>query len=276
MWRSAAPRNRRAGIVLFLFATAIRAQAPPGARVSPLPPPVTRSGYQSSWFELLSALQENDGRTATSALEAMRKAARAAGVRRLSSYSRAALHQARKAEAAKAAHAELAYGVAVTLDESSFDAAASRVGFLTRHGRLREAGSQIPPALATVFAIAETRLAFFSSLALALAFTVTLAAVVIILGLFLTHFRRLWHDLREISGRFLGARAADPVAAGLLVLPILFAFGPMWLLLYWAVIAYAYSEKRERSLLAATSYASTARGAFAASAFRASCNAARE
>lgn len=251
MWRSAAPRNRRAGIVLFLFATAIRAQAPPETRVPPLPPPVTRSGYQSSWFELLSALQENDGRTATSALEAMRKAARAAGVRRLSSYSRAALHEARKAEAAKAAHAEIAYDVAATLDESSFDAAAARIGFLIRHGRLREAASQIPPALGTVFAIAETRLAFFSSLFLSFAFTLTLTAAVIILGLFLTHFRRLWHDLREISGRFLGPRAADPVAVGLLVLPFLFALGPMWVLLYWAVIAYAYSEKRERSVLAA-------------------------
>lgn len=251
MWRSAAPRNRRAGIVLFLFATAIRAQAPPGTRVPPLPPPVTRSGYQSSWFELLSALQENDGRTATSALEAMRKAARAAGVRRLSSYSRAALHEARKADAAEAPHALLAYDIAATLDESSFDAAAARIGFLIRHGRLREGASQIPPALGTVFAIAETRLAFFSSLSLAFAFTLTLTAVVIILGLFLTHFRRLWHDLREISGRFLGSRAADPVAVGLLVLPFLFALGPMWLLLYWAVIAYAYSEKKERSLLAA-------------------------
>lgn len=254
MWRLAAPRNKRAGIVLFLCATAIRAQAP-GTRISPLPPPVTRSGYQSSWFELLSALQENDGQTAMSALEAMRKAARAAGVRRLSSYSRAALHEARKAEAARAPHDELAYGVAATLDESSFDAAASRIGFLIRHGRLRDAGSRIPPALATVFAIAETRLAFFSSLALALAFTVSLTAVVIILGLFLTHFRRLWHDLREISGRFFGARAADPVGVGLLVLPVLFGLGPVWLLLYWAVIAYAYSEKRERSLVAVTLFA---------------------
>ncbi|MEP6471750.1 MAG: tetratricopeptide repeat protein [Acidobacteriota bacterium] len=216
---------------------------------------MTRSGYQSSWFELLSALQENDGQTAMSALEAMRKAARAAGVRRLSSYSRAALHEARKAEAARAPHDELAYGVAATLDESSFDAAASRIGFLIRHGRLRDAGSRIPPALATVFAIAETRLAFFSSLALALAFTVSLTAVVIILGLFLTHFRRLWHDLREISGRFFGARAADPVGVGLLVLPVLFGLGPVWLLLYWAVIAYAYSEKRERSLVAVTLFA---------------------
>jgi tetratricopeptide (TPR) repeat protein len=250
MWRSAATRNRRAGIVLFLFASAIRAQAPPGRRVPPLPPPVSRAAYRSSWFELLSALQENDARTATTALHAMTKAARAAGIRRLSSYSRAALHEARKAERAKAPHAALAYDVAATLDESSFDAAASRIGFLVRQGRLRDAASRVPAALATVFAIAETRLAFFSSLVLALAITLALTAVVIVLGLFLTHFRRLWHDLHEIASLAFGQRAGTPLALGLIVLPALFALGPMWLLLYWAVIAYAYSDKRERSLLA--------------------------
>lgn len=255
MWRSAAPRNRRAGIVLFLLASAIRAQAPPGTRVPPLPPPVSVAAYRSSWFELLSALEENDSRTAATSLAAMRKAARAAGMRRLSSYSRAALHEARKAEAAKAPHAELAYYVAATLDESSLDAAASRVGFLLRRGRLREAASQTPAALATVFAIAETRLAFLSSLTLALAITLVLTAVLIVLGLFLTHFRRLWHDLREIAGRPFGQRAAAPLAVGVLVLPVLFTLGPMWLLLYWAVIAYAYSEKRERYLLAAALFA---------------------
>jgi tetratricopeptide (TPR) repeat protein len=255
MWRSAAPRNKRAGIVLFLFASAVRAQEPSGTRVPPLPPPVTRAAYSSSWFELQSALQENDARTATAALQTMMKASRAAGVRRLSSYSRAALHEARKAEAAKAPHADLAYSVAATLDESSFDAAASRIAFLLRRGRFRDAGSRTPPALATVFAIAETRLAFFSSLALAVTITLALTAVVIVLGLFLAHFRRLWHDLREIAGRPFGQQAAAPLAVGLLVLPFLFAFGPMWLLLYWAVIAYAYSERRERALLAAAVFA---------------------
>jgi tetratricopeptide (TPR) repeat protein len=253
MWRSAAPRNRRAGIVFFLFASAIQAQAqaPPEARVPPLPPPVSRAAYRSSWFELLSALQEHDSRTATAALAAMTKAARAAGVRRLSSYSRAALHEARKAENAKQPHAELAYEVAATLDQSSFDAAASRTGFLLRRGRIRDAVSQILPALSTVFSIAETRLAFFSSLVLALAITLTLAAVVIILGLFLTHFRRVWHDAREIAARPFGQRAAAPLAVGLVVLPVLLALGPMWLILFWGVIAYAYSERGERWLLAA-------------------------
>ncbi len=251
MWRSAAPRNRRAGLVLFLIAGAIRAQAPPGTRVPALPPPVSRAAYRSSWFELLSALQENDSRTATAALGAIRKAARAAGVRHLSSDSRAALHEARKAEATKAPHAELAYDVAATLDESSLDAAASRIGFLVRKARFRDAASGVPAALATIFATAETRLAFFSSLTLALAITLALTAFGIVLGLFLRHFRRLWHDLREIAGRPFGQKAAAPLAVAMLVLPSLFALGPMWLLLYWAVIAYAYSEKRERALLAA-------------------------
>jgi tetratricopeptide (TPR) repeat protein len=250
MWRSVAPRNRRAGIVLILFASAIRAEASPETRVPPLPPPVSRAVYRSNWFDLLSALQENDARAAKTSLDAMMKAARAAGMRRLSSYSRAALHEARKAEKRKAPHAAVAYDVASTLDESNFDAAASRIGFLVRQRRLGEAVSRAPAALATIFASAESRLAFFSSLALAIAVTLAVTSVAIILGLFLTNFRRLWHDIRETAGRPFGQRAGTPLALVLLALPAFFALGPMWLLLYWAVLAYAYSNKGERSLLA--------------------------
>jgi len=250
MWRSAAPRNRRAGIVLFLLASAIRAETTPATRVPPLPPPVSRATYRSNWFELLSALQENDSRTATASLETMMKAARAAGIRRLSSFSRAALHEARKAENAKARHASLAYDIAARLDDSNFDAAASRIGYLVRQGRLSDAASQVAPALATVFAVAETRLAFFSTLVLALAVTLAATAAAIVLGLFLAHFRRLWHDLREIAARPFGQRVAAPLAVALLFLPVLATLGPVWLLLYWGVIAYAYSDKAERWLLA--------------------------
>jgi len=250
MWRSAAPRNRRAGIVLFLLASAIRAETTPATRVPPLPPPVSRATYRSNWFELLSALQENDSRTATASLETMMKAARAAGIRRLSSFSRAALHEARKAENAKARHASLAYDIAARLDDSNFDAAASRIGYLVRQGRLSDAASQVAPALATVFAVAETRLAFFSTLVLALAVTLAATAAAIVLGLFLAHFRRLWHDLREIAARPFGQRAAASLAVALLLLPVLVTLGPVWLLLYWGVIAYAYSDKAERWLLA--------------------------
>ena len=251
MWRSVAPRSRRAGlVVVVLFASAIRAEASPETRVSPLPPPVTRAVYRSHWFELLSALQENDVREARVALDAMIKSARAAGVRHLSGYSRTALEAARKAERARAAHAAFAYDAAVRLDETSFDAAASRVGFQLRNGGFREAGSEIPSALGALFASAESRLSLFSSLAVAVAIALAIGAVAVILGLFLTYLRQLWHDLEEVGSRPFGHRASTPLALLLLALPLFLTFGPAWLLLYWAALVYPYSQRRERLVLA--------------------------
>jgi tetratricopeptide (TPR) repeat protein len=251
MWRSVAPRSRRAWlVVVILFATAIRAEASPETRVSPLPPPVTRAVYRSHWFELLSALQEDDVREASTALDAMIRSARAAGVRHLSAYSRTALQAARKAEKARAAHAAFAYDAAVRLDDASFDAAASRVGFLFRNGRSQDAVAQIPPAFGTLFASAESRLSFFSSLAVAIAIALALGGVAAILGLSLTYLRRLWHDLDETASRPFGHRASTPLALLLLGLPLFLTLGPAWLLLYWAVLVFPYSQRRERLVLA--------------------------
>lgn len=206
--------------------------------------------YRSHWFDLLSALQEDDVRAAGTALGAMIRSARAAGVRHLSAYSRTALQAARTAEKARAVHAAFAYDAAVRLDEASFDAAASRVGFGFRTGRFQEAVSRIPAAFGTLFASAESRLSFFSSLTIAIAIATAVGAIAAILGLFLTYFRRLWHDLEETASRPFGHRASTPLALLLLMLPLFVALGPAWLLLYWAALVYPYSERRERFVLA--------------------------
>jgi tetratricopeptide (TPR) repeat protein len=199
----------------------------------------------------LNALQEEDARGVRAALAEMSRFARATGVRWLSSYSRTALNQARGAErAGRKVGAALAYDAAVALDGSSFDAAASRVGFFVRSGRIRDAIKTAPAAVATIFASAESRLSFASSLAVLLAVALAAAAVATALGLFLKHFRRMSHDIRELAGHPFGDRAATPVAFVVLALPFFISFGPVWLLLYWAALAYAYSDRRERVALA--------------------------
>ena len=252
MWRSVAPRSRRAGLVAvsLVVASAIRAEPAPDKRLSPLPPPVTRAVYRSHWFDLQSALHEDDVRAAETALEAMIRSARAAGVRHLTAYSRTALQSARKAEEARAAHAGFGYDAAVRLDEASFDAASSRIGFGFRTGQFREALSRLPAAFGTLFASAESRLSVFSSLMIAVAIAIAAGAVAAILGLFLTYFRRLWHDLDELASRPFGRRASTPLALLLLMLPVFFTFGPAWLLFYWAVLVYPYSLRGERLVLA--------------------------
>jgi tetratricopeptide (TPR) repeat protein len=223
----------------------------PEPRVSPLPPPVTRAQYRSQWFELLNDFQENDARGASERLQAMMRAARSVGVRRLADYSRVALHVARRAEkSGRIGGAALAYGAAAQLDDSSFDAAASRAGFLARTGRFREAAGAWPAAVTTLLASSESRLSLFSSLALVGVAALAAAAIAAGLGLFLKYFRRIWHDFKEVAGRPLGSHAAAPLALVLVALPLFFTLGPFWLLLYWMVLAYAYSSRRERLVIA--------------------------
>jgi tetratricopeptide (TPR) repeat protein len=205
--------------------------------------------YRSQWFDLLDVFQDNDRREAKTVLDAMMKSARSVGVRRLADYARTAVHVARKMEqAGQIGGALLANDAAVTLDETSFDAVASRVSFLARHGRLGEALSGVVPAVATLFGSSESRSSVMSSLALVFLAALAAAAVATILGLFLRHARRVFHDLREATTPLLG-QAGAPAAFLLILLPVFFTLGPTWLVLYWAVLAFAYSERRDRAAL---------------------------
>lgn len=235
-------------LVLLFCAGSLRAETRSPAQ--PLSPPAVRSVYRSYWFDLLNALQENDAAAVPTALGAMTKAARAVGITRLSDFSRMALHEARSAESAgRMATAGLAYDAAVALDDSSFDAAASQVGFLFRNGRISKGLTRTPGALGRIFASAESRLTFGSWLSILSTLAVAAAALACLLGLFLKHFRRILHDLQEVASRPFGHRAAKPIALVLVALPLFLTLGPLWLLLYWSALAFAYSTRRERVVL---------------------------
>ena len=211
---------------------------------------MTRAFYRSQWFELLDHFQESDERAARTTLEGMLKAARSIGVRRIADYSRASVHVARRAEdSGRPGGARLAYDAAVALDDTSFDAAAARVSFFARSGSLREAFRTLPAAATALLASSESRLSLASSLALAVLAGLAAAVLATALALFLHHSRRLGHDFREASSRLFGDRAAAPIAFVAIALPIFLTFGPVWLLLYWAALAYAYCGRRERFVL---------------------------
>ena len=109
----------------------------PQEPLSPLPPPVTRGLYRANWFDFLSAFSENDPAAADKALDAMVRAGRKVGVRRLSDFSRTAVFLGRRAEAQKQPdRADRAYVAALRLDEPNPDAIYARLSFLARHGRV--------------------------------------------------------------------------------------------------------------------------------------------
>jgi tetratricopeptide (TPR) repeat protein len=235
--------------ISLLAAPGAAAQAPPAPAPGPAPP-VTRSLYRGHWFAFLNAHLEDDARGAASALAEMRQAGRAVGVRRLSDFSRTLVHEARKAESlGKKERAARAYDAALQLDDGNFDAAAERVASLFRSGAYPEALRRVPEVIGTLLRTRESRLSLFSSIAIwgGVAFGATILAGILIL--LLRHRARLAHDLKEIGRRLGGRGAAVPLALLIFGLPLAFGLGPIWLLLYWGALVFAYTSGVERALL---------------------------
>jgi tetratricopeptide (TPR) repeat protein len=237
-----------AAIGFFLLADLGRAQE----AVSPLPPPVTRSLYRSHWFEFLSAYSESDALAASRALGEMVKSARKVGVHRLSDFSRTAVYLGRRAEKLRQPErAARAYEAALRLDDANPDAVAAWLSFLARRGKIIEALRFLPNAAAALLATRDARVAVLSSLGLWIAFGTVAALIASVLSLALRHSSRAIHDIRETGDRVFGPSAALPLALVILGLPVFVGFGPLWLVLYWGALLWAYAEKRERLVLAA-------------------------
>jgi tetratricopeptide (TPR) repeat protein len=237
---------------LFLVAVTLGPAVPAQEAVSPLPPPVTRGLYRSNWFEFLNALLEDDDSGAGKSLMRLRRAAQAVGVRYLSDFSRTAVYQGRQAERqGNLSRAARAYDAAIALDGTSFDAVASRIGFLLRRRDFASALALLPDAAGALLQTREARFALISSLALwgTVAFSAaTLAAVLVLLW---RSGPRLTHDLTEAATRRLGAGAGLPFVLLVLALPLGAGLGPYWLVLWWAVIVFPYVAPRERVCLCA-------------------------
>ncbi len=218
--------------------------------VSALPPPVTRSLYRSHWFEFLNAYLEDDSRGAAAALAEMKKAGRAVGVHRLSDFSRTAAHEARKAEVlGRPDRAARGYAAAFELDDANYAGVISRIRFLVNRRAYGEALRLVPAAAAALLATHESRLALFSSLAVWGVCAIGLAVLGSIVVLVVLNFPRIAHDVREAGERFAGPGAVIPLTLILLAIPLAFGLGPVWLLLYWAVLVYAYTRRAERVVL---------------------------
>jgi tetratricopeptide (TPR) repeat protein len=237
-----------------LAALVLCAAAPAWAQepVSPLPPPVTRGLYRSNWFGFLTAHLEDDARGADAALSEIEKAARTVAVKRLSDFARTAVYEGREAEkVGKPDRALRAYDAAMRLDESSYDAAASKIEFLTRQRQYIEAVKLVPLAVANLFATSEPRVAVLSSLALCLGLAVTVALLSLVVTLGLKYLPRVAHDARELARRSVGASGSIALLLAALFLPIAFGLGPVWVLLWWGALVHAYASPIERRLLIA-------------------------
>jgi len=249
------PNDRRtAGLACLLATVFALATLPARAQetLSPLPPPVTRGLYRAHWFEFLSAFSENDTAVEARALDAMARAARKVGVRRLSDFSRTAVYLGRRAEKqGQRDRADRAYRAALTLDDANPDAVLARLSFLVRGGKVGEALRSLPDAASALFAAHESRVAILSSLGIWAAAAAAAALVGVILALAVRHAPRALHDIREAAFRSFGSSGALPLGLGIAGLPLVVGFGPVLLILYWGALLWAYAESRERAVLGA-------------------------
>ncbi len=219
--------------------------------VSPLPPPVTRGLYRSRWFEFLDAHIEDDSRGAAVALAELKRAAQMVGIRSLSDFSRTATYEGRHAEEqGKLDRAARAYDAALALDDGNCDAQFSRVGFLLRRRSYERAAQALAGAVNSLMATHESRLSVLSMLLTWVAAGLAAAGLGSIVILIVRHARLWIHDLREISGRFLGRGSGVPLGLVVAALPLALGLGPFWLLLYWGALVYPSCQRKERGVLA--------------------------
>jgi tetratricopeptide (TPR) repeat protein len=239
--------------LFFLIAVLLEAGASAQQPVSPMPPPVTRGLYRSRWFEFWNAHLEDDARAAGAALAELTKAARAVGIHRLSDFARTAAHAGWRAETdGRFERAARAYDAALALDDASCDAWFSRVRLSLRQGDPGRAVAALPGALRSLVATGESRLAVFSGLLLWAAAGLAAATLGSILILLVRHQSLSFHLVRELAGRFFGSQsAALPLSLILLLLPLAFGLGPVWVVLYWGALVFASCQRDERVVLAA-------------------------
>jgi tetratricopeptide (TPR) repeat protein len=239
--------------LFFLIAVTLDTAALAQQPISPMPPPVTRGLYRSRWFEFWNAHLEDDANAAGAALAELTKAARTVGIRRLSDFARTAAYAGRRAEAeGRFERAARAYDAALALDDSSCDAWFSRLGLYVRQRAFGRAAAVLPGALRSLVATGESRLAVFSGLLLWGAAGLAAATLGTILILLVRHQRLAFHQVRELGRRFFGSPAAGlPLALILLLAPMAFGLGPVWVVLYWGSLIFAACRREERSVLAA-------------------------
>ncbi len=247
-----APASTRRPLAAICLAVLLAAAGPLAAQdaLSPLPPPVTRGLYRSHWFDFLSAFSENDPGAEQKALEEMVRAGRKVGVRRLSDFSRTAVYLGRRAEQQRQPErAARAYDAALRLDDANPDAIFARLAFLFRQRRIGELFRAVPDAASALLSTHETRVAFLSSFALWAAAAAAATLLGVILSLALKNAPRLVHDIREAAFRSFGRSGALPLGLVIAGLPLFIGFGPIWLVLYWGALLWAYADSRERLAL---------------------------
>ncbi|MGA7613865.1 MAG: tetratricopeptide repeat protein [Thermoanaerobaculia bacterium] len=199
----------------------------------------------------MTAVEKGDTDLASRNLNDLLDTARQLGVQRFPLYARAAASYAREAsQLGKPELAKWSIAAAEKLDPRSAD-----VQFTAAELALEKsdpAGTARHLARGIAYAVGNytSRTLVFANLLVVFWVAIGISAIVFAIALFARYSRVAAHDLRErLSERF-GAGTTTVLAFAVLFLPLFLWLGPIWLILYWFVVFFAYATVREKAAIA--------------------------
>jgi tetratricopeptide (TPR) repeat protein len=214
-----------------------------GARAEQLAP-------RDVWPQATSAIDNNDVEGATRSANQLIDLGKSYGIKTFPLYAESAAALARQS-AKKGNRLTADWGVkfADQLDPNDSAVAFSKADAASEQNNLARAIPTAFRGFTNIFKKYRTRLlSRADSMIVALA-AIVLTCIVFAIALFIRYGRSMAHDFREFLGRRMHGGAVTVIAFALLFLPLFLWLGPMWLLLYWLVIFFAYAGPVERVLI---------------------------
>lgn len=202
------------------------------------------------WPRAMAAANAGSANGATSKTNDLITAGKSYGINTFPVYAVSAAVQARQAGKEKRKEiADWAVKAADQLDPRSPGVAFSNADHALDERNWPRALSSSFAGFARLFTNYRTSVLSRCDLLIAIAVALALTAAIFAVSLFMRYGRSMAHDFREIlSHRFRGG-AVTVLAFALLFLPIFLWLSPVWVILYWFVIFFAYASKTERALI---------------------------
>lgn len=224
---------------------------PAAAQVLQAPGEATETTFRrevrGQWFAWLAAHEEGDPLLASQKVDEIVRHANKIGLKRLTDLSLAATLMARREMAqGNADKARTALDSAIKLDPVLPEARWSRVALALSVDKLG-VPREVMGAIRAVLVDLEGRRVFFVRASLLLVLTLAAVGAAFVVLLVAGEVRRLFHDLREVTGRWVSYPTDAVLATALLAAPLLLTLDVGWLLLWLFVLSFGYAERNVKA-----------------------------
>ena len=225
--------------------------APAAAQVLQAPGEATETTFRrevrGQWFAWLAAHDEGDPLLASQKVDEIVRHANKIGLKRLTDLSLAATLMARREMAqGNAEKARTALDSAIKLDPVLPEARWSRVALALSVDKLG-VPRELLGAIRAVLVDLEGRRVLFVRGSLLLVLTLAAVGASFVVLLVAGEVRRLFHDLKEVTGQWVAYPTDAVLAAALLAAPLVLTLDVGWLLLWLFVLSFGYAERNVKA-----------------------------